>query len=67
MTLNSPQQTPAGSGRPDHRTVVMIAILLIAALPMVTITTFWPIYGSACALSIAVLVAVLQILREHRR
>jgi hypothetical protein len=67
MTLNSPQQTPAGSGRQDHRTVVTIAILLIVALPLVTITIFWPIYGPACALSVAVLVAVLQILREHRR
>jgi hypothetical protein len=29
----------------------MLAILLIAALPLVAITIVWPTYGSACALS----------------
>lgn len=67
MNVNSAQRMPAGPGRPDRRTVVMLAILLIAAIPLVTITIVWPTYGSACALSVAVLIAVLQIIREHHR
>ena len=66
MSLNSPQ-APAGPDHPDRRTVVILAILLIVALPLVTITILSPTYGSACALSVAVLITVLQIIREHHR
>jgi hypothetical protein len=47
--------------------MIKIVVLLAVAVPLIVTAITWPIYGPACALTVAVVVAVLQIIRDHNK
>jgi hypothetical protein len=51
----------------DRSRMIMIVVLLAVAVPLIVTAITWPIYGPACALTVAVVVAVLQIIRDHNK
>ena len=52
---------------PDRSRMIMIVVLLAVAVPLIVTAITWLIYGPACALTVAVVVAVLRIIRDHNK
>ncbi len=65
MTPNTPEQTPAGPSSPHRRTLILLAILLTVAIPLITVAIIWPTYGAGCAITVGLLVSVLQNFHDH--
>ena len=51
----------------DRSRMIMIVVLLAVAVPLIVTAITWLIYGPACALTVAVVVAVLRIIRDHNK
>jgi hypothetical protein len=65
MTTNTPEQTPAGHQPPLRRGRILLAILLTIAIPLVTVAVIWPSLGAACAITVGLLISVLQNIHDH--
>ena len=66
MTNNTPEQTPTGQP-PHRRTRILVAILLTVAIPLITVAIIWPSFGAACAITVGLLISVLQNIHDHHR
>ena len=51
----------------DRSRMIMIVVVLAVAVPLIVTAITWPIYGPACALTVAVVFAVLQIIRDNNK
>lgn len=69
MTVtNDAGRSPARPAAPRRRAAILLTILLIVAIPLITIAFIYPTYGAGCAITVATLTVVLQNVydRHHR-
>jgi fatty acid desaturase len=60
------EHASAGRNGGNRRTLIVVVVLVVVALPLITIAGVWPTYGAACAVTVAALVAVLQLIHDRR-
>ncbi|TKV59241.1 hypothetical protein FDO65_11490 [Nakamurella flava] len=65
---NDAGRTPARPTAPRRRTAILLIILLLVAIPLITIAVIYPAYGAGCAITVGTLTVVLQNVhdRHHR-
>lgn len=64
MTLHLPDRDPGGPPSPS-RGVVLLALLLTVAGPLIAVAIVWPTYATACAIVVALFTAILR--EVHQR
>ena len=67
MITDTHEETPAGPRPTRRHTRILLAILLTIAVPLITVAIIWPTYGAACAITVALLISVLQNIHDHHR
>jgi hypothetical protein len=65
MTTKTPEQTPAGPNSRHRHTLILLAILLTVAIPLITVAIIWPTYGAGCAITVGLLINVLQSIHDR--
>jgi hypothetical protein len=67
MTTNTSEPTPPRPKPPHRPTRLLLAILVAVAVPLITVAVIWPSFGAACAITVGLLISVLQNIRDHHR
>lgn len=67
MTTNTPERVPASHKPPSRYARILLAILLTAAVPLIAVAVIWPGLGAACAITVGLLISVLQNIHDHHR
>jgi hypothetical protein len=65
MSTDTPEQTPAGRKPSHHRARILLAVLLVVAIPLIIVASIWPTFGTPCAITVGLLISVLQNVHDH--